>query len=186
MKLIDVANKIDKSSENEVEVNINSLEDELGVDVSWLEPERVKSFWLGKWICSDTEVGHRLYFFDDKPVAISIQNYRRDEEHFFWFEEEDALKVREYLLSAGKEEKPFGVKVKSIYDNYGDGFRLRFSANIPEDNRGVSYNKQKVEIDEEFYKDRYSTNDIVVIKMLDDSSKEVNISELVFEFHLNN
>lgn len=100
MKLIDIANKIDKSKKNESHINITDFDSEFNINLDYyIEQDRLKAYYIGNWYCTDSYVGCRMYFFDDEPVAISFQQGRKFDEEFRWFSKDNALKVRDYLLS---------------------------------------------------------------------------------------
>jgi len=99
MKLIDIANKIDKSERNESYVNTDQFSSEFNYEFDWVKQDRLKAYWIGNWYCTDSYVGYRMYFLDDEPVAFSIQKGRKWSEKFNWISKELALKVREYLIS---------------------------------------------------------------------------------------
>ena len=52
-----------------------------------------------RWICTDTEVGIRIWYFENKPVCISYKPYRKSDETFGWLSKNDFEKVRTYAIS---------------------------------------------------------------------------------------
>ncbi|HHT7008742.1 TPA: hypothetical protein ACTZ3A_001281 [Bacillus cereus] len=111
MKLIDIANRIDKTDKNRTPVNIEGLARELNVDLDWAEQDKVTAYWIGNWYCTDSYVGYIMYFFDNKPMAFSSQLGRKCDESFHWFSLEIAEKVKEYLISLIVEENKIDVKI---------------------------------------------------------------------------
>ena len=63
-----------------------------------------------RWICTDTEVGIRVWYFENVPVCISYQPYRKSDEEFAWLNEESFKKVRDYAYSL-KEEDEFHINL---------------------------------------------------------------------------
>lgn len=64
MKLIDIARNIDKSKRNEDFVDLEAVQQALGLPVyGYAEQDRLKAFWVERWLCTDTWVGGRMYFF---------------------------------------------------------------------------------------------------------------------------
>jgi len=55
------------------------------------------------WICTDTEVGIRVWYFDNEPVCISWKPYRKSDETFGWLSKEKFDIVRNYALSLRDE-----------------------------------------------------------------------------------
>ena len=63
------------------------------------DQERLTYCYYHRWICTDTEVGIRVWYFDNDPVCISWQPYRKSNEIFGWLSKEDFEKVRNYANS---------------------------------------------------------------------------------------
>jgi len=51
------------------------------------------------WQCTDTYVGIRVWYFDNKPVCISYKPYRKSDENFYWLSVEDFTETHQYALS---------------------------------------------------------------------------------------
>lgn len=66
---------------------------------------RLTYCYYHRWICTDTEVGVRVWYFDNKPVCISYKPYRKASEEFGWLSKEDFDNVREYMISLMDEEE---------------------------------------------------------------------------------
>lgn len=89
MLLKELIETLDKSDTNKQEVDIYDLEGLLNDYFSintYLDKSktntRVTCYWLGKWLCTDTHVGYRVYFLDDKLLALSYQPARKSDETF--------------------------------------------------------------------------------------------------------
>lgn len=67
--------------------------------------ERLTYCYYHRWICTDTEVGIRVWYFDDRPVCISWQSSRKSDEEFAWLSEEDFKEVKNYCLSLLEPKK---------------------------------------------------------------------------------
>ena len=50
------------------------------------------------WICTDTRVGLKFYFFNDELVCLSFQEGRKCDEEFEWVSVEARNKVRAELI----------------------------------------------------------------------------------------
>ncbi|MED4848313.1 hypothetical protein [Bacillus atrophaeus] len=183
MKLIDIVNKIDKSKQNESEVDTQDIGRELGLDnVPYVEQDRLKCYWVGNWYCTDSYVGYRVYFLDNEPAAFSIQQGRKCEESFHWFNLELATKVREYLLSL-TQEKELNISICDINEDIGDSYKIEFNAQILNFNR-AKLNNEKVEILEKIKHTSYGIDTEVKIKLPNGEEKHVDISDLDFDFHI--
>ncbi|PRS01365.1 hypothetical protein [Bacillus halotolerans] len=183
MKLIDIANKIDKSEQNRQWVDTDDIGYELRIDnVPCVEQDRLKCYWVGNWYCTDSYVGYRMYFFDDEPAAFSIQLGRKCEESFHWFTLELAKKVREYLLSLN-QEKELNISICDINEDIGDSYKIEFNEQILNFNR-AKLNNEKVEILEKIKHTTCGIDTKVKIKLPDGEEKHVDINDLNFDFHI--
>ena len=130
MKFKEAIEKIDKSKNNEEYVDIEKIAEALSMDFYQNpEQERLKSYWLTCWLCTDTWVGSRIYFLDDEAVCWSFQGGRKSDEEFSWFSKEAAEKTREYILSL-KEEEDLNVDLTSIDDEIGETYKINFNSQV--------------------------------------------------------
>ena len=60
---------------------------------------RLTYCYLHRWICTDTEVGIRVWYFDTKPVCISWKPYRKYDERYGWISKDDFISVKNYIHS---------------------------------------------------------------------------------------
>jgi hypothetical protein len=131
MKLIDIVQKIDKSQGNESYVDVTDFNCELDLNLDYTKQDRLKAYFIGNWLCTDSWVGFRMYFLDDEPVAVSSQMGRKSDEEFKWFSKNVALKVRDYLLSLVKENNDdLNLTICDLNDEYGDCYTVEFKGNI--------------------------------------------------------
>lgn len=188
MKLIDIANKINKSKENEDWVDISVIGEEFGLNIYSYgnnEKDRLKSYWIGNWYCTDSWVGYKMYFFDGEPVGISSQIGRKCNEEFEWFSNELALKVMNYIISLSVDEISFSLC--DINDDIGDGYKISFNANILSHHKNnVSLNGEPVRIIERIRETPdYGIDQILKVKLSNGDFIDVNIEKLDFNFHIN-
>lgn len=184
MKIIEIAERIDKSKSNEEWIDIQDIGRELGLDVPFVEQERLKSFWVGNWYCTDTYVGYRMYFLDDVAVAFSVQNGRKSAENFHWFSLESATNVKKYLLSLISEnEKELNITICDVNEDIGDSFKISYNAEILE-NDNVTFNGEKVKLIERIKNKPYGIDTMQVIQLPNGETKQVEILELDFGFHI--
>ena len=82
--------------------------------------EHLKSCKLQTWICTDTEVGTFLHFFDDKPFAVTTQQGRKCDVYVYFVDKEtyeqfttlaDSLRDREF-------NEPEFVNMDEMYPIY--------------------------------------------------------------------
>lgn len=181
MKLIELAQRIDKSRANEAHFDVDKIADDLGIEIPWVEVERIKAYWAGSWRCTDTEVGYCLYFFDGEPMAFSSQTARKSEEEFKWFSEAIAQRVRDYLLSlVPEEDNSLNIDVVALDDEIGDGFSIEFNKQVMRTD-DVYLDNQKVKITK-FYKEELYIDQKVDVEFLTGGKRTVNIGDLLFGF----
>lgn len=183
MKLIDIAKRIDKSTENENWVDIQELGYELDINVDYTEQDRLKSYWIGNWYCTDSYVGYKMYFLDDEPVAFSTQTGRKSDENFEWFSLDCVKKVREYLLSLIVKEEGINVSICDINEEIGDSFKIQFNGEILNKDR-VMLNGEKVEILERIKNKPYGIDTELKVKLSSGKEKHVNVRDLDFGIHV--
>lgn len=187
MKLKEIAEKIDKSPENEDRwVDLEEIANELGIFKYIPDPEncRLKAYWIGNWYCTDSWVGYRMYFFDDEPVAVSTQDGRKSNESFEWFGPEAVKKVRNYILSLLDEEDPH-VTYGDLEQDIGDHYSIAFNANVLDWSKG-RYNGQPFKMLKRIKETPdYGIDTTVVIELPDGSAKVVNVRDIEFMFHVN-
>jgi len=183
MKLINIANKIDKSQKNESQVDTMEFSNELNYEFDYVNQDRLKAYWIGNWYCTDSYVGYRMYFLDDEPVAVSMQTGRKNNEEFEWFSNELALKVRDYLISLMSENE-LNIELCDINRDIGDSYQINFNSEILHPERAI-YNGEPIEILEQIKdKNNWGIGTELRIKLLSGEEKVVDIKEIDFEFNL--
>ena len=111
MKLKDAIRLVNKDKSNTTDADINDFACAVNADIyiGWSDKwnECVKGYWLVRWLCTDTWVGRRAYFFDGEPVATSYQSARKNDEYIEFVSNEAAEKIRSFIFELyGEEEKP--------------------------------------------------------------------------------
>lgn len=139
MKLREIIKNIDKSSENEDWVDFENLACELFDMHDWdfqiTEQERSKlsCYWFFYWLCTDTTVGFRAYFFENEFVFYSYQSARKDYERFYWKDKKSYNKIREYFQHLrAKYQK---LNEPDLYfcdmgEDYKHGFRINYTSEL--------------------------------------------------------
>lgn len=183
MKLNDIANRIDKSKQNEVWIEIMRLGEEFEVDVSYVEQDRLKCYWVGKWRCTDSDVGYRMYFLDDQPVGYSEQLGRKSYEKFRWFSIDCANKVKEHLLTLSGHKDELNINIMDINEEVGESFKIEFNEQIQSNDR-ITLNNEKVEILERIKNEPYGIDTELKIRLSTGEEKYVNIRDLDFGYHI--
>lgn len=102
MKTIkDYLDNLDKSGPNDVWMDDFAWQFDIGY--MYGEIKRMKSYFAYSWICTDTEVGLRMYFLDDEFVCASFQPGRKSDETFYWVSKDTREKVLQAVLETIKE-----------------------------------------------------------------------------------
>lgn len=177
-----IAQTIDKSKTNESTPEIDKIAEDLSVELYWAEQDRLKSYWIGGWNCTDTWVGYKMFFLDDEPVCLSSQQGRKSDIGFEWFGNEAADKVRDYLLSLAAKEKP-QFDITSLDEELGEGYRISFNSQIVHGNN-ATLNGKDVTVIERVKHTEWGIDTLVVVQFEDGSKETVNVEELLFKFNL--
>lgn len=132
MKLIELVHNVDRSTDNTHDVNVYDLLGELGIpfECGYKEQKRLVYHWAAKWYCTDTYVGHKVYYFDDRPVAYSFQVARKASENFYWLSKETMEEVRKYVLEIVQLENLPIVELIDRDMEMGGGIEIAFSSQI--------------------------------------------------------
>ncbi len=186
MKIIDIANRINKSEKNEDWVDVVEFGREFGLDLGWTEQNRLKSYWVGNWYCTDTYVGYKIYFLDDEPVAFSIQKGRKSDEMISWFSKELALKVKEYLITLmSEEDDKLNIEICDINEDIGETYKIEFNNQVLDYNMSM-LNGESITIIERIKETPdWGIDTKLKIKLSNSEEKIVDVRDLDFKFHLN-
>ena len=96
---------VQKTEQNRDWIDPSKLLNELGINhyINSDVPE-LECYWAITWICTDTAVGLRLYYLNDKFVAISYQSSRKGDEIFEWVSEQIWKDTRNFMIDRLKTE----------------------------------------------------------------------------------
>jgi len=183
MKLIDISKRIDKSKNNEDYVDSETISNEFNLDLYYVKQDKLKSYWIGNWCCTDTWVGYKMYFLDDEHVAVSSQATRKSDENIEWFSKELALKIRDYLLSLMiKEDEKFTIG--DINEDIGEGYKINFNEQIINRDK-AEFNGEQVKI-LEYIKEtpNWGIDTKLKIELTNGEIREVEVEELDFRFNI--
>ena len=109
--LIDALKHVDKSERNTAWVSYDEMCNALNIAGYFTSDEfsdewerRVKSYWLFKWLCTDTHVGCCAYFFDDELVGVSYQGARKNPVEYSFVSKAAADKLRSFILDSQESQ----------------------------------------------------------------------------------
>lgn len=133
MNILEAIQKVDRSDKNSTNAKIEEFCQELSInEYSWWSDEfdqNVKGYYLVKWHCTDTWVGTVVWFFKDKPVAISHQNGRKSETRYSFIDKECADELRNYILSIIPKEEPH-YNILDINSTIDDIYNVTFFSQL--------------------------------------------------------
>lgn len=174
---------IDKSESNEEWVDLQEIAEEVNLDCwCWGDDtgKKLKIYRLFTWLCTDSHVGAHVLFFEDKPVAVTIQSARKSGVDYEWISVDARNSVRDFLVTlveADEEEAPNLINLDSEMD---DGFYIRYNSQVIQD---YATHKEfgKVKI---IGCDRKLFHDIEVERVSDHCRMTMDVRDLKFDYYL--
>lgn len=187
MKIRDIINIVDKSDKFKDSVDISRMAEELNLPgyYNWQETDRLVSYFIGNWYCTDSYVGYKVYFFDDEPIAVSSQMGRKCAENFEWLSKELFLKVVEYVKTF-EQESDYNFELANLDEEIGEGYKIEFNGQLFDYHKDIPLlDGEQVKIIElEKDKKYFGTEQNVKIRMNDGSEKQVKVGELIFPYNI--
>lgn len=154
MKLIDALKNVDRSPQNKAWVDLDILTSAIHIEGFYDMPrefeERVQSYWLIKWLCTDTWVGLQAIYFDGELIGATWQASRKGDQTIKFTCADCARKLRDYILGAAIEF-PLIDPSEEIDNTYG----VEYGSQLLVDT-GL-YNNQPVRIVRESIVRNYNT-----------------------------
>lgn len=188
MKVKDILSKVNKSEQFKSNVDIQKIAEDMNIyDVYGDNTEKITSYFIGNWYCTDSYVGYRVYFFDDMPIAISEQLGRKCKETFEWVSIDIYKMVKNYILSLSLEEDDnINILDLNEEDWFGETYKIEFNCQLFDYQKTIPlYLGRKVIIIElEKNGNYYSTEQEVKIKFDDGLEKWVELHDLDFPYNL--
>lgn len=187
MKIKDIITKVNKSKQFEDKIFIGAIAQQLNMGYvdNYDDQDRLTSYWIGSWYCTDSYVGYKVYFFDNEPVAISSQTGRKMDEEIEWLSKEAYKKVKEYVLTfvVAEEDTP---PLANMDEELGESYKINFNSQLFDYHNDIPlFNGQQVKIiEEEKKKENHGIDQNVKIKLADGTEKWVSVRELDFPFNI--
>jgi len=188
MTLQEIINDLDKSKRNECDVDMAIVSDACGLLWDFSEHDdskNIKSYYFAAWQCTDTWVGGKVYFMDDKAVCISWRNTRSDSEQFSWVSTKAYQEVYDHILELirPKEYDLSNIDVVNMSDDLGKGFHVDFAKDLLSKNVYYIPTKEYVMIagivPDNFKDTTYCLSTEVTIKLKDGSTKDVPTTDIL-------
>jgi regulator of replication initiation timing len=133
MTLSDIVSNINFNDKNiESDIGWEYLMNQLNIEsyTYWFEQERLKAYFIEKWYCTDSHVGLRAYFLDNKFVALSSQSGRKMDEDFRFVSKEDALNLKKYIESLIGENEEFKVEILDLKQELDEFYSITYNSQI--------------------------------------------------------
>lgn len=178
MKLKEIINQIDRSPKEFDYHDVEELCNQFDI-YEWVEGNtKIKNYLFRKWLCTDSWVGSRAYFYEDELICVSHQPGRKSHEEFEWVSQEAFDKTYKYLKSLQQDNDEFPVpKIiteEELNTDVGEGFDVEFSEQILTKNVIYKETKEPVEIIDKFRKD-YVSRKLEIL--FEDGSKKIVTTE---------
>lgn len=131
MTLREIITSVDRSEGNSDWVSIEDMMQDMSNNYYGYpsqENTRITSYFFSKWYCTDTYVGWRVYFLDEKPVAISHQSGRKCDENFSWMSKEAFDETLSYIKTLYDDENlsPNLVTEEDLDKEWNIGFKVSY------------------------------------------------------------
>jgi hypothetical protein len=189
MKLKDIITNLDKSDKNAVRVDLEDMMSEVNYTPSGYtfsvrqdrENPRLKSYWIANHICTDTLVGYRAYFLDDKLVCCSHQSARKSGEYFEWVSVETKTQVIEYIKSLDISEDVFDEPtILDMEEEWGEGYGIEYTGQMLRNK--VYYREELVEVirdDSEGYNNLHN----ITIQFSANRTADIDVREILVPWY---
>lgn len=147
-------------------------------DLSLEDTDRFKCYWLAKHLCTDSHVGFRVYFLDDKPIAVSHQAGRKCDENFEWVSMEAFKNTHSFLLSLIEDDELPTPTLVDLGEEIGEGYSVNYVGQLL--TKHVMYDNCMVVVtkEEETVNGKYNF-DIIEIKHPIKGLMEVKITDIL-------
>ena len=187
MKLKEIIEKLDKSDKNSCYLDIQEFASNNFDINSWFakEPDRLKGYFFLNWQCTDTWVGYRAYFLDDKLIATSWQSCRKGGEEFFWVSKEAYSETKQYIISLMDETADKNIILVNLDEEYDNGFQIEYGSQLLTDKLILKSTGENVSVIGKFHKmDDIKNWGKVEVQFEDGRKKVVEMSEVLVPYNL--
>lgn len=188
MKLKEIIQNLDKSEKNSCYVDIQEFAGREFDINNWFkkEADRIKAYFFLNWYCTDTWVGGRVYFLDDKLIATSWQRGRKCNEEFYWISNEMYKETKKYILSLIEEEdEDKSLDLIDMDSEFDNGFRIEYSSQLLTDDLIYQSTGENVKVTKK-YRDMDDIKMWSNVKIKFENGKEevVNMSDVLVPYNL--
>lgn len=176
MKLCDIINNVTKKRPC---YDISTLAEEFKIyDVEWDENEKIASYYYQVWLCTDTWVGGKVYFFEDIPVCLSWKPGRKSDEEIHWISTELAMKVKEYIYSLRCEEE-YSISIirdQDMEEDMGSGYQVSYASQLINKDVIHKYTKEPLKVIDTYRTD--ITSQRIKVEYPDERQETIDIDDI--------
>jgi len=182
LKLLDALARVDRSQGSSW-VDFEPLQQALRItdypNIPTDYETRVQSYWLIKWMCTDTWVGLRAIYFDNQLAGMIWQDARKNDPEVKFISHDRAHLLRKYLMSAVPEPE-FAIIPET--EEISDTYHVTYGSELLVD-QGI-YNEQPVTVNKSSIVHGYDgdPDSWSKIKVRSTNSEEVEID--LEDFHI--
>jgi hypothetical protein len=159
MLLEELIQRLDKSNTNKQDIEVEDLQKilqyEFGISMN-LDTDkvqtRVTAYWLSNWYGDECWFGYKIYFLDDRLLAISYTGAANDEDLIF-ANADIEKELKAYILAFEKEKKYYYI---NLQQDFGNGYKLSHAYELVASH--VMYLGQRCEV----INARYEDTDITI------------------------
>jgi hypothetical protein len=190
MKLKDILQRVNKSEAFKDKIYIGDIAErvfDLPYIQNWDDQDRLVSYYLRNWLCTDAYVGYKVYFLDNKPVAVSSQSGRKSVEHFQWVSEEDYKAVIDYVMTFADKLDNL-IDIVDLEQEIPDTYKIEYYGQLLSHHKSNAiYNDKKVKVLN--YRSAYNANgkynpEMVQIEDENNTTEWVETKSLLFPLNI--
>lgn len=189
INLLEALKNVDKSEMNSTWPCYNEFFNEFDIEYWNTKSEfhdqwdkRMKSYYLIKWLCTDTWVGALAYYLDDELVAYSWQPARKSDTTYYFVSDEAANKVKEFLYSLIDEQEPH-YKVMDLNEEIDVHYTVDYGSQLLVDEG--QFDGETVKVVQRW--NRYEDIDNwkkVIVRMPDGRERMINLDQFHIPLHM--
>lgn len=180
----EIFENVNKVESNEEWIDIEKILNDMDIGYYGYDHKpntKIKSYWVSVWMCTDTYVGLRAYFFEDEPLALSYQPYRKSDEKFYYVSKKMYDRLKTYVLFLIEDEDEYSFNLLDMDENIGDGYSIDYSNNLIRGlHKHARFNGYKVKIIGNANPKDYISQKLIIEK--DGNESVVNIQDLEFPY----
>lgn len=131
MKLSTILSKVDPSKIefDQWDNPVNTLKEQFAL-WDWIDSDKdygFREFWLARHLCTDTHVGVKAYYWNNKLICISHQAARKSDENFEWVSKEVYQEVGQYIRSLVEDDETFEVDLLNLEEELPDYYHIEYA-----------------------------------------------------------